>query len=97
MYTRLEKLQTLKDEVRKYQEMVKQNLEKEYNLKTIRKLYHDLVKMSSRVKVAISGLGEIEKAMNRPFVFSGVRYDEDHMFYQMKRLRLKVLKQIPKL
>ena len=35
--------------------------------------------------------------MNRPFMFSGVRYDEDHMFYQMKRLRIKILRTAPRL
>ena len=57
----------------------------------------DLVKLSARIKIAISGLGEIEKAMNRPFMFNGVRYDSDHMFFQMKRLRIKLIRSIPKL
>ena len=40
-----------------------------------------MVKLSARIKVAIRGLSEIERAMNRPFMFSGVRYDLDHMFF----------------
>ena len=65
--------------------------------KAIKKLYVELAKLSSRVKVAIGTLRDIEKTMNRPFMFNGMRYDEDNMFYQMKRLRLKILRLMPHL
>ena len=61
--------------------MQRKNQGNDYDLRVIRRLYVDLIKLSTRIKVAIRGLSEIERAMNRPFMFNGVRYDLDHMFF----------------
>ena len=93
----MEKLSHLKREMVGYQDAKHAGKDSQFDFKPIRKLYADIVRLSSRVKVTIGTLSDLEKALNRPFVFSGVRYDEDHMFNQMKRLRLKVIKAIPRL
>ena len=67
---RLESLGELKKEQRKEApESVK-----------FRKLYQEIVKFSVRILGQIRVLKDIEKCMNRPFMFNGVMYDGDHMF-----------------
>jgi hypothetical protein len=83
--------------LRSFAEAKIKNEHDRYDLKPIRKLYQELVRLSARVMSNIGTLKDIERAMTRPFMFSGERYDEDYMFYQMKRLRLKIIKQIPRL
>lgn len=43
-----------------------------------------------RILGQIRVLKDIEKCMNRPFMFNAVMYDGDHMFHQMKRKRLQI-------
>jgi len=51
------------------------------------------VRILGRIRV----LKDIEKCMNRPFMFNAVMYDGDHMFHQMKRKRLQMLALAPSL
>ena len=67
---RLESLNELKKEQRK---------EAPESIK-FRKLYQEIVKFSVRILGQIRVLKDIEKCMNRPFMFNGVMYDGDHMF-----------------
>ena len=97
LHTRIEKKMELKKELRGFAEAKIKNEQERYDLKPIRKMYQEMVRLSARIMSNIRTLKDIERAMTRPFVFSGARYDEDYMFYQMKRLRLKIIKQIPRL
>lgn len=97
LHTRIEKKMELKKELRGFAEAKIKNEQEGYDLKPIRKMYQEMVRLSARIMSNIRTLKDIERAMTRPFVFSGARYDEDYMFYQMKRLRLKIIKQIPRL
>lgn len=60
-----------------------------------RRLYQEMVKLSVRILGQIRVLKDIEKCMNRPFMFNAVMYDGDHMFHQMKRKRLQLLAMAP--
>lgn len=62
----------------------------------IKQLYADSVRLSSRIFIAIIELKYNEKALNRPFVFKGIAYDE-FMNKEIRVVRYKILKQYPQL
>lgn len=62
----------------------------------IKHLYGDTVRLSSRIYLAILALKYNEKALNRPFVFKGIAYDE-FMNKEIRVMRYKILKQQPDL
>jgi len=70
---------------------------KEKNEVLVKTLYSELVKLSSRVFIRINTLKDFEKALQRPFVFKEKQYDEDMMYREMKNLRLKILRKLPRL
>ena len=53
LHTRIDKMDQIKDELRKYWDLSRKGKQEEYDLKIIRRLYTDLVKLSARVKNAI--------------------------------------------
>ena len=63
----------------------------------MKRLYVELIRLSGRVHAEIRILRTIEKTLSRPFMFSGVQYDGEHMHHQMKRKRLQILGQMPEL
>ena len=76
---------------------LKNRAEEPHIEKVIKKLYADVVRLSSRIYIAIQTLKDNEKALARPFIFSRNQYDEDWMHKQMKKLRIKIVDTIPKL
>lgn len=85
--TRLKKMKELKVEMR---------LESP-NPGPLVSLYASLLKMSSRILMEIRVLKSLERTMDRPFMFSSVQYDSDHMHLQMKRKRCQILNLCPQL
>lgn len=66
------------------------------NLDHIKNYYRDIVKLSSRIFLAIQGLKYTERALNRPFVFKAKVYDE-FMNSEVRIMRHKILKVCPSL
>lgn len=85
--TRLKKMKELKVEMR---------LESP-NPGPLVSIYASLLKMSSRILMEIRVLKSLERTMDRPFMFSSVQYDNDHMHLQMKRKRCQILNLCPQL
>ena len=88
IHQRIDKLMTLKLDLKAIEIDDK-------GVKIIKKLYTDLVRLSSRIYIAIATLKDNEKALARPFIFARNQYDEDWMHKQMKSLRLKILEKCP--
>ena len=74
---RLKKVKDLKAEIRSEQP----------DPQKLAGLYFTLLRLSSRILTEIRTLKQIEKTMERPFMFNGVQYDGDHMHLQLKRKR----------
>jgi len=60
-------------------------------------LYAEIVRLSSRISDKVHILKNEEKCFMRPYVFSGMRYDEPelYMYSQMHKLRAKILERVP--
>lgn len=97
LHNRYEKLTIIKKELKSYQDAKIKGIGDKYDLRTVRKTYQDLVRLSSRIMANIGTLKDIEKTMTRPFMFNGTRYDDNHMYLQMKRMRIKILRLIPRI
>jgi hypothetical protein len=79
--------------------MVSLSLELKNNSKDVQKikrLYSDVVRLSSRILITIFTLRDMEKTLNRPFVFKGIAYDE-FMGKEIRVLRFKIIKTYPEL
>ena len=63
----------------------------------MKKTYTEMVRLSSRIYIAIQTLKDNEKALHRPFIFARNQYDEGWMHKQMRSLRLKIIKKCPEL
>ena len=77
IHTRLERYSEMRKELRTFCEMKKVKNEHQFDHSRMKKLYIDLVKLSCRINVNIRTLRDIEKCMNRPFMFNGMNYDID--------------------
>jgi hypothetical protein len=66
------------------------------DLQKVKRLYSDVVRLSSRILIAICTLKDTEKTLNRPFVFKGIAYDE-FMGKEIRVLRFKIIKAYPEL
>ena len=62
IHQRMDKIMTLKMDLKMRPE--------DQNIKIIKKLYTDLVRLSSRISIAIQTLKDNEKALSRPFIFA---------------------------
>ena len=90
VHQRMDKVMTLKI-------AMKDRLEEKNIDKVVKKLYVDVVRLSSRIFIGIQTLKDNEKALQRPFIFSRNQYDEDWMHKQMKKLRVKIIETVPNL
>ena len=76
--SRLIKLSELKQETR----------QTPVDLDRVKKCYSESVRLSSRIHAEIRVLKQMERSLNRPFVFNGNLYDEDYMSNQLRRRRI---------
>ena len=106
VHQRMDKLMVLKDTVKAIPPFVPEEwgaskrrkpAQEPQHLRTIKKLYPELVRLSSRIYIAVATLKDNEKALHRPFIFARNQYDDDWMHKTLKSLRLRILKKCPEL
>ena len=94
-------MQEAKSDIGRILKLIEQRCDKEEKLlsilntplphaETVAQLYRDLVNLSARIYRGIDLLKQVEKSLNRPFMFRKKRYD-DNLHYDMRDIRTQCL------